>query len=64
MPASIRKWKFLLISWALQIQFGNKQTIVKWSYTLNPVFLFKKYLSKYLRKTIRNKSLYAQIFIG
>lgn len=60
MPASIRKWKFLLISWTLQTQFGNKQTIVKWSYTLNPVFLS----SIYLRKTIRNKSLYAQIFIG
>lgn len=60
MAASIRKWKFLLISWTLQTQFGNKQTIVKWSYTLNPVFLS----GKYLRKTIRNKSLYAQIFIG
>lgn len=59
MPASIRKWKFLLISWTLQTQFGNKQTIVKWSYTLNLVLLS----GKYLKKTIRNRSLYGQIFI-
>lgn len=59
MPASIRKWKFLLISWTLQTQFGNKQTIVKWSYILNLVFPS----GKYFKKTIRNRSLYGQIFI-
>lgn len=59
MPASIRKWKFLMISWTLQTQFGNKQTIVKWSCTLILVFLS----GKYFKKTIRNKSLYGQIFI-